>query len=125
MIDAYAALAHHLLQVAIANPVTAIPTHRPKDDLVFTMTSLELCHDQLRSRLTHLHAAIESLQQSHHVRLHCFFVIELKVGKFKPEYAGKLNFYLSAVDDTMRTERDEPTIGLFLCESHEGSVIEY
>ena len=61
----------------------------------------------------------------YHVRLHCYFVIELKVGKFKPEYAGKLNFYLSAVDGLMRTERDEPTIGLLLCESHEGAVVEY
>ena len=39
----------------------------------------------------------------YHVRLHCYFVLELKVGKFKPEYAGKLNFYLSAVDGMMRT----------------------
>jgi predicted nuclease of restriction endonuclease-like (RecB) superfamily len=61
----------------------------------------------------------------YHVRLHCYFVLELKVGKFKPEYAGKLNFYLSAVDGRMRTERDEPTIGLLLCESHEGAVVEY
>ncbi len=61
----------------------------------------------------------------YHVRLHCYFVIELKVGKFKPEYAGKLNFYLSAVDGILRTERDEPTIGLLLCESHEGPVVEY
>jgi predicted nuclease of restriction endonuclease-like (RecB) superfamily len=61
----------------------------------------------------------------YHVRLHCYFVIELKVGRFKPEYAGKLNFYLSAVDGLMRTERDGATIGLLLCESHEGSVVEY
>ena len=61
----------------------------------------------------------------YHVRLHCFFVVELKVGKFKPEYAGKLNFYLSAVDGEMRTERDEPTIGLLLCESHDGAIVEY
>jgi hypothetical protein len=61
----------------------------------------------------------------YHVRLHCFFVIELKVGKFKPEYVGKLNFYLSAVHDIMRTDRDETTIGLLLCESHEGAVVEY
>jgi len=61
----------------------------------------------------------------YHVRLHCYFVIELKIGKFKPEYAGKLNFYLSAVDGLMRTERDEPTIGFLLCESHEGAVVEY
>ena len=61
----------------------------------------------------------------YHVRLHCYFVIELKVGKFKPEWAGKLNFYLSAVDGIMRTDRDEPTIGLLLCESHDGPVVEY
>lgn len=61
----------------------------------------------------------------YHVRLHCYFVVELKVGKFKPEYAGKLNFYLSAVDGEFRTERDEPTIGLLLCESHQGAIVEY
>ena len=47
----------------------------------------------------------------YHVRLHCYFVIELKTGKFKPEWAGKLNFYLSAVDDLFRTGPDAPTIG--------------
>ena len=61
----------------------------------------------------------------YHVRLHCYFVIELKIGPFKPEYAGKLNFYLSAVDDILRTERDDPTIGLLLCESRNGRVVEY
>jgi hypothetical protein len=61
----------------------------------------------------------------YHVRLHCYFVIELKTGKFKPEYAGKLNFYLSAVDGIFRTQRDDPTIGLLLCESHKGAVVEY
>ena len=61
----------------------------------------------------------------YHVRLHCYFVVELKVGKFKPEYAGKLNFYLSAVDGELRTGRDEPTIGLLLCEGHEGAIVEY
>ena len=61
----------------------------------------------------------------YHVRLHCYFVIELKLGSFKPEYAGKLNFYLSAVDGILRTERDDPTIGLLLCESHNGPVVEY
>jgi len=61
----------------------------------------------------------------YHVRLHCFFVIELKTGAFKPEYAGKLNFYLSAVDGIMKTERDDSTIGLLLCESHNGAVVEF
>jgi predicted nuclease of restriction endonuclease-like (RecB) superfamily len=61
----------------------------------------------------------------YHVRLHSYFVIELKIGAFKPEYAGKLNFYLSAVDGIMRSERDDPTIGLLLCESRQGAVVEY
>src|SRR5882762_2841151 len=61
----------------------------------------------------------------YHVRLHCYFVIELKTGNFKPEWAGKLNFYLSAVDGLFRTGPDAPTIGLLLCESHRGPIVEY
>ncbi|HEV2645616.1 MAG TPA: PDDEXK nuclease domain-containing protein [Acidobacteriaceae bacterium] len=61
----------------------------------------------------------------YHVRLHCYFVIELKVGPFKPEYAGKLNFYLSAADDLLRTSSDAPTLGLLLCESRGESIVEY
>ena len=61
----------------------------------------------------------------YHVRLHCYFVIELKTGPFKPEWAGKLNFYLSAVDDLLRTKPDGPTIGLLLCESHNSPIVEY
>ena len=61
----------------------------------------------------------------YHVRLHCYFVIELKTGEFEPEYAGKLSFYISAVDGTMRTAGDGPTIGLLLCESRRGTIVEY
>ena len=61
----------------------------------------------------------------YHVRLHRYFIAELKTGPFKPEYAGKLNFYLSAVDGTLCTERDDPSIRLLLCESHSGPVVEY
>jgi len=61
----------------------------------------------------------------YHVRLHAFIVIELKTGRFKPEWAGKLNFYLSAVDDLIRTAPDGATIGLLLCESHNNPVAEY
>jgi len=50
----------------------------------------------------------------YNTRLRCYVVIELKRGKFLPEYAGKLNFYLSAVDDILRHESDNPTIGIFL-----------
>jgi predicted nuclease of restriction endonuclease-like (RecB) superfamily len=61
----------------------------------------------------------------YHVRLHCYFVIELKTGEFQPEYAGKLSFYISAIDGIMRTPDDGPTIGLLLCESRSGPVVEY
>lgn len=61
----------------------------------------------------------------YHLNLRCFVVIELKNGPFKPEYAGKLNFYLSAVDDTMRREGDEPTIGLILCKAKDRMIAEY
>jgi len=61
----------------------------------------------------------------YHIRLRCFVVVELKTGKFKPEYAGKMNFYLSAVDDLLRQSGDNPSIGLILCRSEGGIVAEY
>ncbi len=61
----------------------------------------------------------------YHTKLHCYVVIELKTGEFEPEYAGKLNFYLKAVDEQLRGDRDEPTIGILLCKSHDKVVVEY
>ncbi len=61
----------------------------------------------------------------YHLRLRCFVVVDLKVGPFKPEYAGKMNFYLSAVDDLMRHRDDEPTIGLLLCQERDRVTVEY
>ena len=61
----------------------------------------------------------------YHLRLRCFVVVELKTGAFKPEYAGQLNFYVSAVDDLLRTEADRPTIGLLLCKDKRRLVAEY
>lgn len=61
----------------------------------------------------------------YNINLHCYVVIELKTGEFKPEYAGKLNFYLSAVDDIVKTEQDNPSIGLLLCKSKNNVVAEY
>ena len=61
----------------------------------------------------------------YHVRLHCYFVIELKTGRFQPEWAGKLSFYLSAVDNLMRLPQDGRSIGLLLCEGHRSTVVEY
>jgi predicted nuclease of restriction endonuclease-like (RecB) superfamily len=61
----------------------------------------------------------------YHTTLHCYVVIELKKGQFKPEYAGKVNFYCSAVDDLLRHEQDNPTIGLILCQTTDRVVAEY
>ncbi len=61
----------------------------------------------------------------YHLRLHCYVIIELKTGSFKPEYAGKLNFYLSAADDLIRMPLDAPTLGLLLCEGRNGAIVEY
>ena len=61
----------------------------------------------------------------YHVRLHCYVVVELKTVDFEPEFAGKLNFYLKAVDTQMRQDGDAPTIGLLLCKSKDRLVAEY
>lgn len=61
----------------------------------------------------------------YNVNLRCYFVIELKAGEFKPEYAGQLNFYLSAVDGILKKDSDNPTIGLLLCKSKNNLVAEY
>jgi hypothetical protein len=61
----------------------------------------------------------------YHLRLRCYVVIELKIGEFKPEYAGKVNFYLSAVDDLLRHPEDRPSIGLILCKGQNRLVVEY
>jgi len=62
---------------------------------------------------------------SYHLKLRCFVVIDLKKGEFQPEYAGKMNFYLSVVDDQLRHEADAPSIGLILCQDRNHIVAEY
>jgi len=61
----------------------------------------------------------------YNTRLRCYVVVELKAGKFKPEYAGKLNFYLSAVDDLLRHEYDNPSLGILLCKERDKLTAEY
>ncbi len=61
----------------------------------------------------------------YHLHLRCFVVIDLKVQPFKPEFAGKMNFYLSAVDDLMRHADDQPSIGLILCREKNRITAEY
>jgi predicted nuclease of restriction endonuclease-like (RecB) superfamily len=61
----------------------------------------------------------------YHLKLHCYMVIELKSGPFRPEYAGKLNFYLTVVDEQVKTASDNPSIGLILCKDRNNMVAEY
>lgn len=61
----------------------------------------------------------------YHLHLRCYVIIELKAGEFQPEFTGKLNFYLAAVDDTLRHPDDRPSIGLLLCKSHNQLIVEY
>ncbi|MGB5687186.1 MAG: PDDEXK nuclease domain-containing protein, partial [Candidatus Electrothrix sp.] len=61
----------------------------------------------------------------YHTRLHCYVVVELKTGDFEPEHAGKMNFYLKAVDQQLKTPADEPSIGILLCKNRDTLVAEY
>lgn len=61
----------------------------------------------------------------YNVKLHCYFVVELKTVEFEPEFAGKLSFYLSAVDGELKSPNDNPTIGLLLCKGKDKMVAEY
>ena len=61
----------------------------------------------------------------YHTRLHCYVAIELKATDFMPEYLSKLNYYISAIDDLIKTPEDNPTIGLLLCRSKNNTKVEY
>lgn len=61
----------------------------------------------------------------YHLELRCFVIIDLKMGDFKAEYSGKMNLYVSAVDDQLRKEHDNPTIGIILCKSKNKTIAEY
>jgi len=61
----------------------------------------------------------------YHTRMHCYVVVELKTVRFKPEFVGKLNFYVSAVDDILKMATDNPTVGILICKSKKKTVVEY
>lgn len=61
----------------------------------------------------------------YHTQLHCYVVIDLKMGEFEPEYSGKMNFYVEAVNNLLKGDRDEPTIGIVLCRSKDRTVVEF
>ncbi|MBD2261046.1 PDDEXK nuclease domain-containing protein [Pseudanabaena sp. FACHB-2040] len=61
----------------------------------------------------------------YHTQLHCYVVIDLKMGEFEPEYSGKMNFYVEAVNRFLRKDLDNPTIGIILCRSKRRTVVEF
>ena len=61
----------------------------------------------------------------YHTKLHCYIIVEFKNTEFKPEYAGKVNFYLSAIDDALKDESDNPSIGIILCREKDRISVEY
>jgi predicted nuclease of restriction endonuclease-like (RecB) superfamily len=61
----------------------------------------------------------------YHLKLRCFVVVDLKIGEFTPEFAGKMNFYLSVVDEQMRRADDAPSIGIILCKTRDRVTVEY
>lgn len=61
----------------------------------------------------------------YHVKLHCYVVVELKTEKFKPEFAGQLNFYVTSVNKQMKTDTDNQTIGILICKDKDNVVAEY
>jgi len=61
----------------------------------------------------------------YHLKLRCFVVIDLKMDQFRPEYAGKMNFYLSAVYDLLKHSSDQPSLGIILCKTKKKMVVEY
>ena len=61
----------------------------------------------------------------YHIKLKCYIVVELKTLKFKPEFAGQLNFYVSAIDGELKEPNDNPTLGILICKSKNDTVVEY
>jgi predicted nuclease of restriction endonuclease-like (RecB) superfamily len=61
----------------------------------------------------------------YHRRLKCLVAIELKIGEFKPEFAGKMQFYLAALDDLVKMPEENPSIGIILCKEKDRTIVEY
>jgi len=78
---------------------------------------------QYRIEVGHKEYFIDLLLYHRHLR--CLIAVELKVGEFLPEYVGKMQFYLAALDDTVRTEEENPAIGIIVCKSKEKTTVEY
>ncbi len=137
-------------ETRLPSPQSELATQLMKDPYIFVFLTIEepFHERELETGLKHLErfllelgAGFAFVGRQYHIeisekdfyidllfyqlKLRCFIVIELKKGDFKPEYAGKMNFYCSAVDDLIRNENDQPTIGLILCQTKDRILAEY
>ncbi|CAO4847588.1 MAG: Putative nuclease YhcG [Holosporales bacterium] len=94
-----------------------------RDFLLEMGTGFSFIGSQYRIELAGEDFVIDMLM--YHIKLKCYVVIELKAGKFKPEYVGKLGFYTTAIDHEIKDDSDNPTIGLLLCQSSNQMMVEY
>ena len=98
-------------------------TDKITDFLLELGTGFSYCGRQYHLNIAGEDCKIDLLM--YHTKLHCYVVIELKVVDFKPEFISKLNYYISAVDDLVKSPTDNPTIGLLLCRSKNNTKVEY
>lgn len=61
----------------------------------------------------------------YHIKLKCYIAVELKVVEFKPEFASKMGFYLTALDEEVKDENDSPSIGIILCQNKSNKIVDY
>lgn len=135
----------------LPDPQSELAQQQLKDPYVFDFITARQSHDEhdieqqmvenVTNLLLELGTGFAFMGRQHHivvggedfyidllfynVKLHCYVVIELKNDKFRPEYTGKLSFYISAIDGELATDADNPTIGLLLCKEKNDVVAEY
>ena len=114
-------------QLKLPEPQSDLAEQTLKNPYNFDFLTLREKYDEKELQI-HLHVGESDFYMDllfYHVRLHCYVVVELKTEKFKPEFAGKLNFYVTAVNKQIKTEQDNPTIGILICKDKDDVVAEY
>jgi predicted nuclease of restriction endonuclease-like (RecB) superfamily len=109
-------------QVKLPEPQSDLAEQTLKDPYNFDFLALREEYNERELE----DALVEQITQLfYHVKLHCYVVVELKTEKFKPEFAGQLNFYVTAVNKNMKDDQDNQTIGILICKDKDDVVAEY
>lgn len=115
----FISLKKHSNEVQIENAMI----NRIKDVLIELGNGFAFVGNQYKITVSNTDYFIDLL--FYHLELRCYIVVELKARRFKPTDAGQINFYLSAVDDILRKDGDNPTIGILLCKEKDKLTAEY